>query len=49
VAGCFTRSTVAQELLGWKPELSIEAGIRDTLRWFDVRGQRLDGFAIEAR
>ena len=43
VAGCFTRSTRAQELLGWQPELSIEAGIRDTLRWFEIRGDRLAG------
>jgi UDP-glucose 4-epimerase len=48
VAGCFTRSTRARDLLGWQPELSIEAGIRDTLRWFEVRGDRLAGFAESA-
>jgi len=40
VAGCHTRSARARELLGWEPELSIEDGIRDTLRWFEVRGER---------
>lgn len=41
VAGCYTRSTRARDLLGWQPELSIEDGIRDTLRWFEVRSERL--------
>ena len=42
VAGCYTRSARARELLGWEPELSIEEGIRDTLRWFEVRDERLN-------
>ncbi len=41
VAGCYTRSGRARELLGWAPELSIEDGIRDTMRWFDARAARL--------
>jgi UDP-glucose 4-epimerase len=41
VAGCYTRSGRARELLGWQPELGVEAGIRDTLRWFAVRDERL--------
>ncbi len=45
VAGCYTRSARARELLDWQPELSIEEGIRDTLRWFAVRADRLDGLA----
>ncbi len=40
-AGCYPRSGRAKELLGWEPELGVEDGIRDTLRWFDVRGERL--------
>jgi UDP-glucose 4-epimerase len=40
-AGVYPRSGRAKELLGWEPELSIEDGIRDTLRWFEVRGERL--------
>jgi UDP-glucose 4-epimerase len=36
-AGVFTRSARARELLGWEPEHSLESGIRDTLRWFEVR------------
>ncbi len=39
--GCYPRSGRAKQLLGWEPELSIEDGIRDTLRWFDVRPERL--------
>jgi UDP-glucose 4-epimerase len=46
VAGCFTRSTRARELLNWQPELGIEAGIRDTLRWFAVRDDRLNGLPV---
>jgi UDP-glucose 4-epimerase len=45
VAGCYTRSARARELLGWQAELSIEEGIRDTLRWFEVREERLDNLA----
>jgi UDP-glucose 4-epimerase len=41
VAGSFTRSTRAAELLGWKPELSIEQAIRDSQRWSAIRDQRL--------
>ncbi|WP_345696652.1 UDP-glucose 4-epimerase GalE [Kitasatospora terrestris] len=36
-AGAYTRSTLAAELLGWKPQFSLEDGIRDSLRWFAVR------------
>jgi UDP-glucose 4-epimerase len=48
VAGCYTRSARARELLGWQAELSIEEGIRDTLRWFEVREERLDNLAPSA-
>ncbi|WP_416968300.1 UDP-glucose 4-epimerase GalE [Streptomyces sp. 4F14] len=36
-AGAYTRSHLAAELLGWKPQLSLEDGIRDSLRWYDRR------------
>jgi UDP-glucose 4-epimerase len=36
-AGAFTRTEKAERLLGWRPELSLEQGIADTLAWFDRR------------
>jgi len=36
-AGAYTRSHLAHELLGWKPELSLQDGIRDSLRWYAAR------------
>lgn len=36
-AGAFTRTGKAERLLGWRPELSLEQGIADTLAWFDRR------------
>lgn len=41
VVGCFTRSEKAERLLGWKPEKSIEDGVRDALAWSEVRAERL--------
>jgi len=41
VAGAYTHSARAGELLGWTAHRSIDDGIRDTLRWFAVRGQTL--------
>ncbi|GAA2805009.1 UDP-glucose 4-epimerase GalE [Kitasatospora paracochleata] len=38
-AGAYTRSTRALDLLGWKPEHSIEDGIRDSLRWYARRDE----------
>ncbi|MDO4685583.1 MAG: UDP-glucose 4-epimerase GalE [Corynebacterium sp.] len=43
-AGVYTRSTRAKELLGWEAKHSIEEGIADTLKWFEVRGNILEGF-----
>jgi UDP-glucose 4-epimerase len=40
-AGSYTRSSRALQLLAWKPELSIEEGIRDSLRWSTVRDEKL--------
>jgi UDP-glucose 4-epimerase len=41
VAGAFTRSDQASRLLGWRPGLSLADGIRDSLRWAEVRDSRL--------
>ncbi|MCX4552934.1 UDP-glucose 4-epimerase GalE [Streptomyces sp. NBC_01387] len=43
VAGAFTRSDRAEQLLGWVPKFSVAEGIRDSLRWAGVRDQRLAG------
>ncbi len=37
VAGSFCNADTAWRLLKWKAELSIEAGIRDALKWGEVR------------
>ena len=36
-AGAFTRSDKAAQLLDWRPQLSLEQGIADTLAWFSRR------------
>ncbi|MFI6055898.1 NAD-dependent epimerase/dehydratase family protein [Streptomyces violascens] len=36
-AGAYTRSALATELLGWKPQFAIEDGIRDSLAWYQKR------------
>ena len=41
VAGSYTRSVRAREVLGWSPSFSIEEGIRDSIRWSAIRSQRL--------
>ena len=43
-AGAYTRSSRAKELLGWVPKHDIKDGIADTLKWFEVRENILDGF-----
>lgn len=35
--GAYTRTSKVESLLSWRPEHSLEDGIRDTLRWFDTR------------
>lgn len=40
-AGAFTRSDRAADLLGWRARFSIPDGIRDALRWADVKDQIL--------
>jgi UDP-glucose 4-epimerase len=41
VAGAYTRSDRAMRLLGWQAQRSIEEGIRDSLRWAEVRDRLL--------
>lgn len=41
VAGAYTRSDRAAELLGWTPKLSLEDGIRSALDWMPVREELL--------
>lgn len=40
-AGAYSRSDRAQQLLDWKPELTLEEGIRHSLRWAEVRDRVL--------
>jgi len=44
-AGAYTRSSRAAELLNWRTALSIEDGIRDSLRWAEVRPSVLTDLA----
>jgi UDP-glucose 4-epimerase len=37
IAGSYTNADKALKLLNWKAELSIEDGIRDALRWGEIR------------
>lgn len=39
--GAYTRTGKVRNVLSWRPEHSLEDGIRDTLRWFDVRDEVL--------
>jgi UDP-glucose 4-epimerase len=41
VAGAYTRSDRAQRMLQWRPRFSLADGIRDSLRWAEVRDSRL--------
>ncbi|MBB5074970.1 UDP-glucose 4-epimerase GalE [Nonomuraea endophytica] len=41
VAGAYTRSTLAGELLGWTAEHSVAEGIRHSLEWARIRDTRL--------
>ncbi|MEV6957319.1 hypothetical protein [Streptomyces sp. NPDC051183] len=41
LAGGYTKSDRAAELLGWTPQLSLEEGIRSALDWIPVRDERL--------
>jgi UDP-glucose 4-epimerase len=39
--GSYTRSDRAAKLLGWTAKKTIEDGVRDSLRWAEVRADRL--------
>lgn len=41
VAGAYTRSDKAQRMLGWRPRHGLADGIRDSLRWAEIRDTRL--------
>ena len=41
VIGCYTRSALAEEKLGWRAELSIADAVRTALAWAEVRPDRL--------
>ena len=41
VAGSYASAGVAAQLLDWKAQLTIEQGIRDALRWDEVKAERL--------
>lgn len=41
VAGAYTRSDRARQVLDWRPVHSIADGIRDSLRWSEIRDSRL--------
>ncbi|MET8291962.1 hypothetical protein ABZV80_43595 [Streptomyces sp. NPDC005132] len=43
VAGGYTKSDRAAELLGWTPRLSLEHGIRSALDWIPVSNKMLAG------
>ncbi|WP_101783664.1 UDP-glucose 4-epimerase GalE [Nonomuraea indica] len=43
VAGAYTRSDLAERLLGWRARHSVEEGIRHSLEWARVRDSRLRG------
>ena len=42
VAGSYANADKARDLLGWKAELSIDQGLRDTLKWSEIKGSILD-------
>jgi UDP-glucose 4-epimerase len=41
VAGAYTRIGRAERLLGWRPRYGISEGIRHSLQWSALRGERL--------
>jgi UDP-glucose 4-epimerase len=42
-AGAYTRSTRAKELLGWRAQYDVDAGIRDSLAWAEEFARRTAG------
>jgi UDP-glucose 4-epimerase len=47
-AGCYTRSRLARRHLGWQPQLSLDAAIRDVLRWREANAPCLPASAARA-
>ncbi|MBN9644723.1 UDP-glucose 4-epimerase GalE [Corynebacterium mendelii] len=45
VAGAYAQTGRAEKELGWRATHSVDDGIRDTLRWFDRRGDILPDLA----
>src|SRR5690606_14447193 len=41
VVGAYTRSDRARQALDWQPRFSLADGIRDSLRWAEIRDARL--------
>jgi UDP-glucose 4-epimerase len=37
VAGAYANADTARRLLGWEAKLPIEQGIRDALKWGEIR------------
>lgn len=48
VAGAYANAETALQLLGWQTQLSVEDGIRDALRWGQVRETMLSWAATES-
>ncbi len=44
---CFADISLAREVLGWEPEVSLEAGLKDLARWLE--GQTAVDKGVEAR
>jgi UDP-glucose 4-epimerase len=42
IAGSYANADTAKRLIGWEAKLSIEEGIRDALKWGEIRGNMLD-------
>jgi nucleoside-diphosphate-sugar epimerase len=32
----YEKSIVAEKALGWKPQFTVEQGLRETIDWFDT-------------
>jgi UDP-glucose 4-epimerase len=42
IAGSYANADTAKRLIGWEAKLSIDDGIRDALKWGDLRTSILD-------
>jgi UDP-glucose 4-epimerase len=48
-AGCYARSRLARQYLGWQPQLPLDAAIRDVLRWREANAPRPPASAARPR